>query len=228
VFWISSHSRTKAGKEQPRRHRFFATRIVPGAVPRLQPVGRAYEGLLADLQAAATLAGLGLKEAATRKPEEPGGLNIEGLAATPQGQLLIGFRNPLQAGGKALLVPLLNPRAVIDGQAAVFGQPILLPLGERGIRSIDAAKDGYFISAGPVADSGGFALFHWSGKSTDAPLLRSDLKPSTLFGEALLVWPDGKSLQMLSDDGAVVVNGSPCSSLPSAEQRFRSLTWALP
>jgi hypothetical protein len=34
----------------------------------------------------------------------PGGLNIEGLAATPDGQLLIGFRNPLSEG-KALLLP---------------------------------------------------------------------------------------------------------------------------
>ncbi|MBK8892095.1 MAG: hypothetical protein IPN75_17800 [Dechloromonas sp.] len=51
---------------------------------------------------------------AGKGPEEPGGLNIEGLAATPDKELLIGFRNPLSSNRvasrrKALLVPPQEP-----------------------------------------------------------------------------------------------------------------------
>jgi hypothetical protein len=45
-----------------------------------------------------------LAAAAHRPAEAPDGLNIEGLAATPAGSLLIGFRNPLP-GGRALARP---------------------------------------------------------------------------------------------------------------------------
>jgi hypothetical protein len=36
-----------------------------------------------------------LEKAEKLAPKEEGGLNIEGLTATPNGELLIGFRNPI-------------------------------------------------------------------------------------------------------------------------------------
>ena len=39
-----------------------------------------------------------LADAALLPPKEPGGFNIEALAATPGGKLLIGLRNPVPAG----------------------------------------------------------------------------------------------------------------------------------
>ena len=47
-------------------------------------------------------------------------MNIEGLCPTPEGELLIGFRNPIP-GERALIVPLKNPGELIEGKPARFG-----------------------------------------------------------------------------------------------------------
>ena len=85
IYWIASHGRNSKGKPRPVRQRFFATDIDPGAQPGVTPAGTPYRGLLDDLAAAPTLAGLRLGDAARLAPEAPGGLNIEGLAAMPDG-----------------------------------------------------------------------------------------------------------------------------------------------
>ena len=92
IYWISSHGRNKNGELQERRNRFFATDIQPGETPSVKTVGdKPYAKLLADMLADERLKGL-LSAAAKLAPEAAGGLNIEGLAATPDGKLLIGFR----------------------------------------------------------------------------------------------------------------------------------------
>ena len=71
--------------------------------------GKSYTQLvLRDMLEDPKLAQFDLKTAETITPKEPGGLNIEGLTSTPEGALLIGFRNPIPEG-KALLIPLKNP-----------------------------------------------------------------------------------------------------------------------
>lgn len=229
IYWIASHGRNSKGKLRPDRQRFFATDIVPGAQPGVTPAGTPYRGLLDDLAAAPTLAGLRLGDAARLAPEAPGGLNIEGLAAMPDGGLLVGFRNPVP-NGRALLVPLLNPAELVtaaSGRKARFGEPILLELRGRGVRSIERALDGrgYWIVAGPAADAGAFTLYRWSGQKHDAPRIvdSSELvgfRPEVLF-EPL---GGGGTLQLLSDDGGVVTNGVACKDRPMAAQAFRSIT----
>ena len=109
AYWITSHGRNKNGKERVSRHRFFATDIRTNEHGiQILPAGKPYKDLLDDLTGAEQLKQFGLKFAAARAPKSPGGLAIEGLAATPDGHLLIGFRNPIPKG-RALLVPLLNP-----------------------------------------------------------------------------------------------------------------------
>ena len=117
VYWISSHGRNKDGELQERRRRFFATEITSEAgIPTVTPVGNApYKELLADLAAAQQLAVYDLAKASEKAPEAAGGLNIEGLAAMPDGKLLIGFRNPIP-GNKALIVPLENPDDVVGAR----------------------------------------------------------------------------------------------------------------
>jgi hypothetical protein len=163
-----------------------------------------------------------LDKAARRTPEADGGLNIEGLAATADGKLLIGLRNPLPQQ-RALIIPLDNPAEVIAGQPARFGEPILLDLGERGIRSIERIGNSYLIVAGPTADHGSFALFRWSGRRDDAPTPVSGIDLGNLRPEALFAIPDSNRVQLLSDDGGVVINGVECKRLPPASQSFRSL-----
>ena len=84
---------------------------------------------------------------------------------------MIGFRNPIP-NGKALLVPLENPHAVIArNEKPKLGKPILLDLGGLGMRSIEYsdAKKTYFIIAGPYDNNDGFQLYQWSGKPAGAP-----------------------------------------------------------
>ena len=150
IYWITSHARDSKGRAQPDRQRFFATEVVAGPTPRVAPVGRPYARLLDDMLAAPALAPYGLAAASRLPAEAEGGFNIEGLAATPDGRLLIGLRNPLPRG-RALLIPLENPADVIDhGQRARLGAPIELDLGQRGIRSIERVGDAYVIVAGPA------------------------------------------------------------------------------
>ncbi len=111
VYWIASHGRDTDAVVQPTRRVFFATDIVPdGTVPTVKVAGTPYRGLLDDLRGEAKFAPLRLAAAidADVSPETKGGFNIEGLAATADGQLLIGFRNPLFEG-RAIVVTLENP-----------------------------------------------------------------------------------------------------------------------
>jgi hypothetical protein len=230
IYWIASHSRDKKGHPEESRLRFFATDVIGDgtgtrvAIPTTPP----YRGLLTDLTADSRFSVI--VDAAARKvgPEDPGGLNVEGLAATPQGHLLIGFRNP-RPGGMALIAPLQNPREVIAGVAhARFGEPVLLDLGKRGIRSIDWVRDRYIIVAGPY-DNGGsgegsdFALYSWSGQASAKPKRWVDAPLATLGPEAMFQIPNTQSIQVLSDDGDVCAR----LNLADTEMSFRGIVLEL-
>ena len=226
VYWITSHGRDSKGKRRPTRLRFFATDIRPGQPPTLIPVGHPYTGLLNDLTKARSLRAFDFAGAAKLAAEADGGLNIEGLAATPDGKLLIGFRNPLH-DGRALIVPLENPAKIVEGERARFGAPIELALRKRGIRTFHLVGSGYLIVAGPTGDEGKFSLYRWSGNGGDRAVeMKVDL--GSLKPEALFAIPGSNQVQLLSDDGGEKVAGKECKSLPPDEQRFRSLTVVLP
>jgi len=228
IYWISSHGRNSEGELKASRLRFFATRVIgEGEAATVEPPAKApYAGLLQALVADPRFEPLARADAAGLPPKAAGGLNIEGLAATPEGGLLIGFRNPLPAG-KAMLVPLLNPAAVVEGAAQPqFGDAVLLDLGRRGVRSIEWIRGRYVIAAGPFGAEGGggpgsdFELFTWSGRSGEAAVpvttvALDDLKPEALF-EIL-----GTSrVHVLSDDGAACKQGK----VSAKKRRFRAVT----
>jgi hypothetical protein len=217
IYWIASHARNSQGELREDRHRLFATEA---RGTTLAPVGQPYTRLQGDLLAAPALASL-LREAAGKAAEADGGFNIEGLAATPDGGLLIGLRNPVPQG-KAIVVPLLNPAELIGGKGpARFGVALRLDLGGRGVRSIGRVGNGYLIAAGPTADEGTFAVYRWSGKAGDAPSpLKQDL--GTLRPEALFAWPDGQ-VTLLSDDGGVMVGKKACKDAGKNKRSFRAL-----
>ncbi|WP_377154140.1 DUF3616 domain-containing protein [Roseateles sp. UC29_93] len=228
VYWISSHSLPKSGKPRDWRKQFFATRVAkvdgtPSLVAHLHP----YTGLLDAMIRSPELSELQLAAAAKELPEQPGGLNIEGLATWKGDGLLIGFRNPL-VKGKAPLVPLRNPAELIKGEGipAKFERPILVDLGGRGIRSIDKVGNTYLIVGGPVADTGSFALFRWSGDPGKRPERVLKL-PAGYFPEALLPVPGSKQVDLLSDDGSKQPEAT-CGSTDKAKQQFRTLRVAVP
>jgi hypothetical protein len=166
TYWISSHGRNKSGREQPNRYRFFATRLQEtNHSLRLSLDGAPYKALLSDLVRSPVLRSFNLLAASRRAPKDPGGLNIEGLCATPDQQLLIAFRNPIP-GGRALLVPLLNPDEVCAGRPAIFGEALLPDLEGLGVRDIACWEGQYVIVAGSADGGGKTKLFTWQGGQT--------------------------------------------------------------
>jgi hypothetical protein len=225
IYWITSHGRNVDGKDRPSRQRFFATRItVTNNLPTLTPVGQPYTRLLRDLSSDPRLFRFGLAAAAQLPPKERGALNIEGLAASPTGQLWIGFRNPVPED-RALLVPMLNPAEVTRGATPRFGDPVLLPLGGRGVRSITDWDGRYLIVAGAFHGGGTSDLYLWDG-GVEPPRLLDQLHLGSFNAEALARFqgPNQDDLLLISDDGNVLVGRRPCKKLKDAAQkRFRTL-----
>jgi hypothetical protein len=183
VYWMSSHSFNKSGEDKAKRKVFFATKIMPadGKPPTLVGVGRPVLSLRDPLAKAAGV--------------EPRDMDIEALAATPDGGLLIGLRKPLLPDGRALVIPFKNPAAVVDqGVQPEFG-------------------------AGPVADSAEeFALFRWSGPGTD-PVKIDGLNLAGLKPEAAMAVPGHDLVQLLSDDDDICDEEKD----PPHKVRFRSI-----
>ena len=223
IYWISSHGQNAKGKTSPSRHRFFATTVrLSGDIPSLQPVGRPYVSLLRDLQTDPRLVSFRLAAAGRLAPKAPGGLNIEGLTATPEGQLLIGFRNPVP-NERALLVPLLNPAELIDGKPARFGNPILLSLGGLGVRSMGWGSGRFLIIAGHYDNDGVSRLFEWAGPGgLPKPIEGVNFSGSNPEGIAFENEGGRHDFFVLSDDGTLKIGGIDCKKLKDpAQRRFR-------
>jgi hypothetical protein len=227
IFWIGSHSRNREGKSRPNRHVFFATAVRHTAsAVALAPVGTCYKKLLRDLKREPMLAPFDLAKASTRAPKTKDALNLEGLCASQAGSLLLGFRNPIP-GGRALLVPLLNPRQLLAGRSARFGPPILLDLGGLGIRDLANWEGQVLILAGPYDQDKDFRLYVWSG-GTDSPKVISGLDFRQITPEALVVFPQSAAFLVLSDDGTLKVQGIDCKRLTNPAQRRFQAVWVTP
>ncbi len=239
IYWIGSHGRDSDGNAEPGRSRLFATHIVshPDG-PRLEPIKPgAYTALRENMFDDPKLKPLKLSEAFASgekkgpAPEAKKGFNIEGLAATPEGGLLIGFRNP-RPGKEAIVITLNNPADVVDaGKRPVFGNPRLLDLEGRGIRSIDWINNVYVIVAGPYGKARDskikppFALFTWSGNEAGVkPRMMKKVKlPHDFSPEAVFEIPGSSNMMLLSDDGT-----DKCKDADKSRKSFRALTVAVP
>jgi hypothetical protein len=235
LYWITSHGRNKDGEIKRNRYQLFALTLAEkdGEIPFTR-TGKPYTQLMEDMLQEEGLKSFMLdplkeKENPELAPEKKG-TNIEGLAAWPGDQLLIAFRNPVP-GGKALLIPLQNPARVVEGDKAKFGTPIQLDLGGLGIRSIELwpQRSVYLIVAGPPNDEGAFQLFQWSGDPARQPERVQGADLSSLNPEAIVVYPGRNDIQLLSDDGGLVVAGTACKDLTDpASRTFRSRRISLP
>lgn len=230
-YWITSHGRNKKGKIKEDRYRLFGLLLEagPSSAPTLRPMGQPYRHLVQDMLESAswerpTQAVLDALTAATRLSESEleelapkvRGLNIEGLATSPDdNRLLIGFRNPL-IDGKALIVDLLNPEEVLYGRGgARFGEGILLDLGGLGIRAIEYSPlhGAYLIVAGPVGTEGPSSLAIWSGVPTQRPVSLGTIEASPgMNPESILVGDDGR-IQLLFDEGSRTEGNKECKDL---------------
>jgi hypothetical protein len=226
AFFLTSHGRKSDGRQDPNRLLFFATSIPQGAdAPRM--VGRPYRSLLDDLLRHPLLRDLDLAKSAEVAPKLPGGLNIEGLGEAPDGSLLLGFRSPVP-NGRTLIVPLSNPRAVVDGQPPVLGAPRFLDLGGLGIRALSYFRGNHLIAAGSSGNGGRGKLYRWDGTNKVTPLEVNAPGFEALNPEALFTPEDRPEFLVLSDDGTRLVGSRPCKKLKnSADKRFRGM-WVRP
>lgn len=229
IFWIGSHSTSKNGKARPSRQKLFAVKTSPDGKGKFNTlsVGKIYTDLISDLEKDARFKDFKLKEAKSIKPKDIGGLSIEALAATPEGHLLIGFRNPLLGGkissekilinGKSLIVELLNPLEVIEGKPAKFAAPVVLDLDGFGIRGMeyDKSQKRYVIVAGHYFDRqevnpqntklSESRLYLWSGKIAEKPQYQQKINLIGFNAETVFVYPQSKKglVEIFSDDGKV-------------------------
>lgn len=224
IFFVTSHGRNAAGKPAPSRQRFFALTLTEtNGVTTVQRVGGIYTNLVAALAADARYAPFDLGDAAKLAPKAVGGFNIEALAPTPEGALLIGFRNPIPHR-RALLALLLNPREVVAGQAAKFGPPLQLDLGGLGLRDLCATTNGYYVVAGPASGGQGESqLFFWAGRDAVPQAINAErFAGSNPEGVCFLDFGGQTELLIVSDDGTRKINGKECKSLPEAQRQFRA------
>ncbi|MBN1127313.1 MAG: DUF3616 domain-containing protein [Sedimentisphaerales bacterium] len=228
VYWITSHGRNKDGKLRPNRYRFFATDLrIEDDYVHILPVGRPCPTLAHRMAQDLDLTYLRLdkvtrfdernmskKEREQLAPKEEG-LNIEGLAATPDGKgLLIGLRNPTYPSPssgqrQAIVIPLLNPDEVIEkADRPRFGKPLHWNLGGLGIRSMEYCPSfkAYFLVAGPKDGGPGMVLCRWSGKPSEQPeSIHQFDKTSDFTPEALFAISVTGEIGLLSDDGTLPI-----------------------
>lgn len=222
IYWITSHGRNTDGKERPNRYALFATDIAVDAegALTLKPVGRPYRGLAEDFAHHPAMQFLRLgnvirlgesltkKEQAALAPKEKG-LNIEGLAAGPDGSLLIGLRNPVYNDpvgkrDKAIVLVLCNPEAmVMTGKAAEFAAPVLLDADGLGVRSLERIGPArYIVAAGGANGKNKFAFYEWAGEGSALKRLEVELTKD-FTPEAVFQVPGTETVWVLSDDGTL-------------------------
>lgn len=224
AYFLTSHGRTAKGKRDPDRLLLVATNL-PSPGSDVAVHGQPYRSLLDDLLEHPGFRRFGIADASLRAPKEPGGLNLEGLTASPDGSLLLGFRNPVPEG-RAIFVRLLNPAGVPRGERARLSDPVLVDLQGLGVRALSTWGGSFLIAAGPSIDGGPFRLFRYDGKSASA-VPGVDL---TGFAPEGFFTPEARDeLMLLSDDGTRILQGKPCKSLKDqASKRFRGLWIRLP
>lgn len=248
IFWITSHGRNRDGNYQYSRHQFFAATItLDGDNITSFSVDGNHTSLVDDLIAYDSVYNLGLADAIgvvgdhidpntlPNLAPKVDGLNIEGLCTTAEGDsMLIAFRNPrpeIDNDRHALIIPLLNPeQVVLLGETPVFDPPILLDLGPFGIRSIEYSPGlgVYLIVAGSHQSSDAEPLqILYSYNATTGELDKLHEFPE-ITPEALFQFPNSSDIQLLSDDGVLLVDtpSGPTQNkyLPIEYRTFRSHT----
>jgi hypothetical protein len=221
AYFLASHARTSKGKRDPNRILFFATKL-PQPEQKVQVVGKACHTLLDDMLSDPKLARFDLRAAAELPPKDPGGFNLEGMTAQPDGSLLIGFRSPVPEG-RALLVKLLNPREVLDGAPAQFSEPLQVDLGGLGVRALTEHRGQQLIVAGPSVDGGPFKLFRFDGVAKATPVSGIDFEGYAPEGTFTVDQRD--EILVLSDDGTRVIGTKACKKLKDASQKSFRGVW---
>lgn len=194
IWWIGSHSLDSKGDYAANRHMLFATNIPSSDLSDLKVVTMPVDIIKIVLKSAKVKKIL--TAGARNRLAKNGGINIEGLAASADGGLNVGFRSPLSGSkgtsGNALVISLLPTGDTFEVQKVSE-----LDLGDRGVRDIVKNGSGFMIIAGPVSSGGEFSLYGWNGFTPPQQVKRLH----GLNAEGILDF--GDHWLILSDDGKV-------------------------
>jgi hypothetical protein len=240
TYWMGSMSNGgKNYKSKPNRDRLFQTDIQGTGTSTKFSFKGYYDDLRHQLIKWGNANGYKLSAAAGagQTPKDTIGFNIEGIAFAPDSTTLyIGFRAPIvpiSNRTKALIAPVQNFETWFnDGHPLgdpLIGAPIELNLGGRGIRDFIHLNDGsYVIIAGNSDEILNAALYTWSGKPTDEPVLVNTMDVYALKIESgLEIDSSGQftgKLQVISDNGSNIFYNDDVSTkfLNPGFKKFRS------
>jgi hypothetical protein len=123
-----------------------------------------------------------------------------------------------------LIVGLVNPVEVVrDSALPKFDAVHQLDLGEkRGVRGLSEWRGRYLVIGGSPAYTTVSQLYTWDGKSAQATPVPIDLRN---YNPEAFFTPETRELVMvISDDGGVEHDGTPCKHLQEPEEkRFRGV-----
>lgn len=253
IYFTGSHSNKSAGAEADNREIIFAVSVSGTGASTQFTMLNNYTGLEAALVSwdssnahglGANYFGLAADSANGVAPEGVNGFNIEGLTASADGTyLMFGLRAPLSGSvshDQAVLITVRTD-SIFSG-TPVFGTPVELDLGGRGIREIKEASDGsgYLILAGPAGGASAevtndFRLYRWDGSSShpteldtalDGLLTGTDGSFETIVD--VVNTNSGTLVQLLQDDGDTLWSGQTTISkdLPASLQKYEG-NWVL-
>ncbi|MDR6668920.1 DUF3616 domain-containing protein [Rhizobium sp. 1399] len=219
IFWLTSHSLNSSGEDKKKRKELLATAV--SADGTLSNSGEVYRNLRADMAAA-----LGSSEDSLKTH-----LNIEGLAATPEGHLLIGLRGPL-SDNRAIVLELANPMQLVklgtgDVGSAQITPPVMMDLSDgpgttgRGVRDIALVGNRYLVLAGSEPDGGNPPpkLFWWDGNKEGRVTPGPEVDFKGMTPEAIVVWNDQEG-EILSDSGGALIKGVECADKDPPKDAF--------
>ncbi len=203
LYAATSYSTNEAGKRHPSREHLVRFKIDGNRIQNLLEAPNIKDALLNAQD---------IRQAILEKTGQNADfqkLNIEGMTYdTKHNRLLLGIREPL-AGGKSIIIVILNPNEMFEHQAQPqFAPPILLDLGGTGIRSLDyyAAADTYIVadSARDARDHAYPRLWRWDGQPQSTPQLLNvpaltELKNAEASG--IINFQGKPYLVVMSDEG---------------------------
>lgn len=212
LFLTGSHARDPFGESPEARYRL--------ARLRFDATGKLLEASQTDALLQAIQTDVPFLADSIRRTPARSGLNVEGLAFTPEGHLLIGLRaptitesTPRPHGGQedAVVLRIKNPDGLFEkpGQTAILGDTVKLDLRGQGIRGMayDRERKGVWILSGLSAEpthpvTGPWALWFWDEKgSARAAVVPEDLELKN--PEAVCpIQVDGKPHLLLIDAAA--------------------------
>lgn len=204
VWWIGSHGLDSSADPAPNRRVLFKTSLPEQSAKglagiRLQDGPYDIAGLISESLPDNANDDSHAKDLAPKK----GGINVEGLSVTAEGNLLVALRSPLTEGlvGDAVVLELSKSQSLFDVVRSHH-----LHLGDKGIRDIVISANGYLLIAGSVKSGGDFSVFRWQRTKNAGDIQTGDIEevftvPEGLNAEALVDM--GSYWLLLSDDGKV-------------------------